>query len=133
MANKNYLGIVMVSIFIVLAIVLVSSYFTYQNMWESFFERNATENKVNALSKNQNSVDSRSNSEESFKLCSVGVWGCKSISQGENTGVQAPSVCGCIPECVSGLHLVVSSAGVNEMWPDDSSKGLFECSKELPP
>jgi len=141
MANKNYLKIVIVSVLIVLAIVIASSYFAYQNKWEIFVKGNATTDKVNTYTNNQNNnvntntnTNTNNNVDDSFKTCSSGkVWGCKPITQGEYTGVPAPSVCGCVPTCASGLHLVTSGTGVNDKWPDGSRKGTFECSKELPP
>ncbi len=69
---------------------------------------------------------------EGFKVCPIGSeFGCMGITQGEYTGQPAPIVCGCIPrQCLPGEQVVAS--GAQGTWPDGSSKGMFECTRDVP-
>ncbi len=85
------------------------------------------------ITKDNNQTDNLKTDNSDYKSCGTGTsWGCRSITQGEYPG-ESISVCGCISTCSSGLHLITSGAGVGEIWPDGSKKGIFECSKEYPP
>ena len=72
-------------------------------------------------------IENKQDCESSF------VFSCEKITLGEEPGENEtiPVVCGCKPlECRVGEQIVVSLAGGT--WEDDSLKGIFECSEEVP-
>ncbi len=71
-----------------------------------------------------------------FASCSsTEYFGCKEVTQGVayDYNNPPPEVCGCIPiTCPEDKRIIVASLDKGN-WPDNSLKGIFECSDSAPP